>query len=91
LSFFPLRVERSKCRKTGYLEKLYIGRHLSIREIASLTELSHSMVLAAMDRFDIPLNRNGSNRPGQIPFGFDYAEYKLVKSKAKQGCSCTTC
>ncbi len=43
------------------------------------------MVLAAMDRFSMPLNGNGHKRPGQIPFGFEYTEYQLVKSKAEQG------
>ena len=68
----------------SYLEKLYSDRHLSVREIANLTDLTHSVVLAAMDRFDIPLNGNGHKRPGQIPFGFEYADYQLVKNKAEQ-------
>ena len=76
----PLLQLRSKT----YLEQLYTGRHLSVREIANLTDLSHSVVLAAMDRFSIPQNGNGHKRPGQIPFGFEYADYQLVKSKAEQ-------
>jgi hypothetical protein len=72
-------------RSKNYLERLYSGKHLSIREIAGLTNLSHSVVLASTDRFGIPLNGNGHKRPGQIPFGFEYADYQLVKSKAEQG------
>ena len=76
----PLLQLRSK----SYPESLYTGRHLSVREIANLTDLSHSVVLAAMDRFSIPQNGNGHKRPGQIPFGFDYSDYQLVKNRAEQ-------
>ena len=72
-------------RSKSYLEQLYSGRHLSVREIANRTDLSHSVVLATMDRFGIPQNGNGHKRPGQIPFGFEYTDYQLVKSKAEQG------
>jgi len=72
-------------RSQSYMEQLYTGRHLSVREIATLTDLSHSVVLAAMDRFGIPQNGNGQKRPGQIPFGFEYTDYQLVESKAEQG------
>jgi len=63
----PLLQLRSKF----YLEQLYSDRQLSVREIASLTDLSHSVVLAAMERFGIPQNGNGHKRQGQIPFGFN--------------------
>ena len=76
----PLLQLRSK----SYLEKLYAGKHLSVREIASLTDLNHSVVFAAMDRFGIPQNGNSHKRPGQIPFGFEYADYQLVKNEAEQ-------
>ena len=49
-----------------------------------MTKISHSTVLAALSRFDIPLNGNGHKRPGQIPFGFDYIDYQLVKNRAEQ-------
>jgi hypothetical protein len=69
----------------SYLERLYSGRHLSAREIARLTDASRSGVLEALHRFDIPQNGNGHKRPGHIPFGFDYLNYRLVKNKAEQG------
>jgi hypothetical protein len=72
-------------RSKSYLEQLYVGRHLSAREIASVTGVSRSMVLEALDRFGIPQNGNGHRRPGHIPFGFDYLSYRLVKNKAEQG------
>lgn len=72
-------------RSKSYLEQLYAGRHLSAREIARLTEVSRSVVLEALDRFGIPQNGNGHKRPGHIPFGFDYLNYRLVKNKAEQG------
>ena len=68
-----------------YLKQLYSGRHLSIREIANLADLNHSVVLAAIVRFGIPRNGNGHKRPGQILFGFEYLDYQLVKSKSEQG------
>lgn len=40
---------RSRC----YLEQLYTGGHLSAREIAQLTHVNQSVVLDALDRFDI--------------------------------------
>ena len=42
------------------------------------------MVLEALDRFGIPQNGNGRTHPGQLPFGFDYLNYRLVKNKAEQ-------
>ena len=71
-------------RSKSYLEQLYTGRYLSVREIANLTDLSYSVVLATMDRFGIPQNGNGHKRPGQTPFGFEYIDYQLKKSKAEQ-------
>jgi len=68
----------------AYLEELYTGRHLSAREIAGLGGVSRSVVLAALGRFDIPQNGNGHKRPGQIPFGFDYTDYRLVRNQAEQ-------
>jgi len=66
---------------------LYSERHLSVREIASLTDLSHSVVLAAMERFGIPQNGNGHKRQGQISFGFNYIDYKIMKNKEEQDVS----
>jgi hypothetical protein len=72
-------------RSKSYLEQLYVGRHLSAREIARLADVSRSAVLEALDRSGIPQNGNGHKRPGHIPFGFDYLNYHLVKNKAEQG------
>jgi DNA invertase Pin-like site-specific DNA recombinase len=32
----------------------------------------------------IPLNGNGHKRKGQIPFGFEYRDYRLIKNKEEQ-------
>jgi len=71
-------------RSRDFLEQLYIGRHLSVYEIAALTDVSHSVVLAAMDRLAIPKNGNGHKRRGQLPFGFDYINCCLVKNRTEQ-------
>jgi hypothetical protein len=43
------------------------------------------VVLAALSRCSIP--KNGRNRihPGQLPFGSDYQNYRLVKNQSEQG------
>lgn len=61
-------------RSKSYLEQLYLNEHLSIREIARSTDASHSVVVEAMKRFDIPQNGNGHKHPGQIPFGYEYTD-----------------
>jgi hypothetical protein len=71
-------------RSKSCLEHLYLNQHLSIREIARLTDVSHSVVLGAINRFGIPQNGNGHKHPGQIPFGYDYTNYHLVKNKTEQ-------
>jgi hypothetical protein len=71
-------------RSKSYLERLYLNQHLSIREIARLTEVSHSVVLEAINRFGIPQNGNEHKHPGQIPFGYDYTDFHLVKNKTEQ-------
>jgi DNA-binding CsgD family transcriptional regulator len=80
ISLPPLLQLRSK----SFLERLYLRDHLSVNEVARMTKISHSTVLAALSRFDIPQTGNGHKQPGQIPFGFEYADYQLVKSKAEQ-------
>jgi hypothetical protein len=72
-------------RSKSYLGKLYVGRHLSARQIARLTDVSRSVVLEALDRFGIPRNGNGRRHPGQLPFGFEYLGYRLVENKTEQG------
>jgi hypothetical protein len=71
-------------RSKSYLERLYLNQHLSIREIARLTNASHSVALEAMKRSGVPQNGNGRKHPGQIPFGYDYTDYHLVKNKREQ-------
>jgi len=71
-------------RSRSYVEQLYLNQHLSIREIARQTDVSHSVVAEAMKRFGIPQNGNGHKHPGQIPFGYDYTDYHLVKNKNEQ-------
>ncbi len=58
----PLLQLRSKT----YLEQLYSGRRLSVREIAGLTDLGHSVVLAAMDRFGRASVRGQSGGRGGV-------------------------
>jgi len=71
-------------RSKAVLEKLYNRKKLSVREIARLTNTSHSTILLALSKLGIPLNGNGHKRKGQIPFGFEYRDYKLIKSKEEQ-------
>jgi hypothetical protein len=71
-------------RSKSYLEGLYSKRHLSIREIARLADASHSGVLEALNRFGISENGNRRTHPGQLPFGFNCLDYKLVKNSAEQ-------
>jgi hypothetical protein len=75
----------TKIRSKSYLAQLYAGQHLSARQIARLTKTNRSVVLAALRRCSIP--RNGRNRthPGQLPFGYDYQNYRLVKNQTEQG------
>jgi hypothetical protein len=58
---------------------------LSQISIARLTDVSRSVVLKALYRFGIPKNRNGRTHPGQLPFGFDFLDHRLVKNQAEQG------
>ena len=72
-------------RSKSYLAQLYTGRHLSARQISRLTEVSRSTALGALGRFGIPKNGHGRTHPGQLPFGYDYQSYRLVKNQAEQG------
>ena len=72
-------------RSKSYLAQLYAGRHLSARQIARLTEVSRSTALAALKRCGIPKNGRNRTHPGQLPFGYDYQDYRLVKNQAEQG------
>jgi len=72
-------------RSRSYLAELYGGRHLSARQIARLTEVSRSTALAALSRYNIPKNGRNRTHPGQLPFGYDYQNYRLAKNQAEQG------
>jgi hypothetical protein len=72
-------------RSKSYLAQLYTGRHLSARQIARLAEVSRSTALAALSRCGIPKNDRNRTHPGQLPFGYDYRNYSLVKNQAEQG------
>jgi hypothetical protein len=71
-------------RSKGFLEGLYTDEHLSAREISRLADASHSGVLEALNRFGISENGNRRTHPGQLPFGFNCLNYKLVKNSAEQ-------
>jgi hypothetical protein len=43
------------------------------------------VVLAALSRSGIPKNGQNRTHPGQLPFGYDYQNYRLVKNQAEQG------
>ena len=43
------------------------------------------MVFAALRRFSIPKNSRNRTHPGQLPFGYDYQNYRLVKNQTEQG------
>ena len=71
-------------RSKSYLAQLYTGRRLSARQIARLTKVSRSTALAALKRCGIPKNGHNRTHPGQLPFGYDYQDYRLVKNQAEQ-------
>jgi len=43
------------------------------------------VVLAALSRCGIPKNGHNRTHPGQLPFGYDYQDYRLVKNQTEQG------
>jgi hypothetical protein len=47
--------------------------------------VSRSTALGALGRFGILQNGKGRTHPGQLPFGYDYQNYRLVKNQAEQG------
>ena len=74
----------TQLRSKSYLAQLYAGRHLSARQIARLTEVSRSTALEALRRCCIPKDGHNRTHPGQLPFGYDYQSYRLVKNQAEQ-------
>ena len=75
----------AQLRSKSYLAQLYAGRHLSARQIARLTKTNRSVVLAALRKCGISKNGHNRTHPGQLPFGYDYQDYRLVKNQAEQG------
>ena len=74
----------AQLRSKSYLAQLYADRHLSARQIARLTEVSRSTAFAALKRCGIPKNVRNRTHPGQLPFGYDYQNYRLVKDRVEQ-------
>lgn len=72
-------------RSKAYLSQLYRGRQLSARQVARLTEVSRSTALAALRRCGIPKSGRNRTHPGQLPFGYDYQDNRLVMNQAEQG------
>jgi len=73
-----------RLRTKSSLEQLYTGERLSAREISRLAGASRSGVLKALDRFNVPRDRNRPTRTGPVPFGFDYTSHQLVENEAEQ-------
>jgi hypothetical protein len=48
-------------------------------------EVSRSTALSALSRCSIPKNSHNRTHPGQLPFGYDYKNYRRVKNRAEQG------
>jgi len=71
-------------RSKAVLERLYTKEKMSVREIARVTKTSHSTILYALSKLGIQQKENVRKRKGQIPFGFEYKDYKLLKSKEEQ-------
>ena len=74
----------AQLRSKSYLAQLYAKRHLSARQIARLTRTNRQVVFAALRRCSIPKNGHNRTHPGQLPFGYDYQNYRLVKNQAEQ-------
>ena len=70
----------------GKLTRLYCGAGLSVREIARKAGVSHSTVLAHLRRHGIRIRKEDlpHKRKGQVPFGWEYFNYGLVKNPDEQ-------
>jgi IS30 family transposase len=70
----------------SYVTNLYIKRDLPIREIARQMNVSHSTVIECLKRLGI--HDKGARKrvitQGQIPFGYDCKNGKLVKNEEEQ-------
>jgi len=77
---------RFRALRRGEVRRLYLGAGLYARETARKGEVSHSTVLANLNRngieirgADLPDRRNG-----QVPFGWELREYRLVNDAIKK-------
>ncbi len=79
----PERLKILKDRKE--LKILYVSENLSRNAIAHRLKVSHSAVGEALKRFGIVKKEKPRSRhPGQIPFGWDWNDIKLVKNQKEQ-------
>jgi hypothetical protein len=46
--------------------------------------MSRSTALAALKRCGIPKDGQKRTHPGQLPFGYDYRDYRLVENQTEQ-------
>ena len=67
------------------LASLHEQAGLTARQIASRLDVSHSAVLAALGKLGIACEgpRNGHAVKGQVPFGWDLHDARLVKNGAE--------
>ena len=65
---------------------LYLKQKYSKREIARQLNVSHSSVIAGLRKAGIYGNilDTRHKRKGQIPFGYDYIDGKLIKNEIEQ-------
>ncbi len=75
-------------KNKSHLYRLYVKKKLSKREIARILNVNHSSVIQRLREFGIyrpEENPNKKNKiKGQIPYGYDYKNGKLVKNKEEQ-------
>jgi predicted transcriptional regulator len=73
-------------KNSSYISSLRLKHKLTMREIARRLNTSHSAVIQALNRAGITktLPSSPDRRKGQIPFGFDCIDFKLVKNMSEQ-------
>ncbi len=78
--------ERFRVLQVDELRRLYCNSGLSVREIARKAGVSHSTVLAHLRRHGIGVRKDDlpRKRKGQVPFGWEYRSYSLVRNPDEQ-------
>ena len=78
--------QRFQVLQPDELRRLYCDAALSVREIARQAGVSHSTVLVHLRRYGIKIRKEDSphKRKGQVPFGWEYLNYNLVKNPDEQ-------